>query len=948
MKKVRTLGTKRWVCAILVCALLLTTPSLALAASAPEQTVTAQPLTLESIPDELAQTLELDELSPLAELNDTDEEQLNSLTISNGDGTSTAYIFQGPIKYLDKETNSIQFIDNKLKASDKSSGFLEKYAYENTANDIKVYLPKKIKKGVDMEYENISINMRPEIINNEKGVLKEYAFAGETMEVMEYPDAFGEGYHLQYQPINSGLKENILVEEYNGTNSFSFELKLKKGSAEISEDNRIIYIKDENGETVFILNQPYARDSYVGIDPELSHRTFDDYYILEQTGNKTYRVTMVIDSEFLAGEDTVYPVLIDPTATISSGSISDVTALSNDNSYNPSSESSTVGYFNGIFYTTYQKNTFIWYYRFMNPANVTNMVHKAYVSSLTNIGIISVYDSTDKLTVDTDLKYSDILNSRGTLVSSRQISGQGWYEFDITDLGREWLKYETRNYGTETGKSAEYGYSFFSSGPGVIILASADSSSNSAYVSFNYTEDTFLADGTYIIKNKLTGRAMQDNGSPASLGYYNPAQTNQQWIFTKDSNGFYTIKNVNTGRYIYFTGVAISGSVLQTGSTQMQWRVLKNDDGSYRLFPNNCIYAIEERWYNDYDYKVYAEGYNGYINQRWDLVPVADQVAVKLPNGTYIQRSKTIYDDNGNVDVEYKNESGVALEVNDSKQIIIEPIVITDITASGDNWHKSVAAPFTYSVTGSDKISVSRSGNTLTITGQALGEASITVTSGDAQTTIPVVVANKVLDVPHIRQEKSQWCWVTCAQMAIQKYEPDNDKIQHWLVEDERRPNKEEQKPITEPDNTTGYMSEICSIVEREVDNVQGQYISNPQNITDQQLRQILDSGSPVIYMIGRYETNGQRRSGHMRVIYGYYIDTDGSCIYLVHEPWETCIEEFGRNDALGNNIHLDIWRRSLINIKDEDDNGVSGIDRPNNDIYNYKLEEVLYFEEAE
>lgn len=533
-------------------------------------------------------------------------------------------------------------------------------------------------------------------------------------------------------------------------------------------------------------------------------------------------------------------------------------------------------------------------------------------------------------------------------MSSRQITGQGWYEFDITDLGREWLKYETRNYGTETGKSAEYGYSFFSSGPGVIILASADSSSNSAYVSFNYTEDTSLEDGTYIIKNKFTGRAMQDNGSPASLGYYNPAQTNQQWIFTKDSNGFYTIKNVNTGRYIYFSGVAISGSVLQTGSTQMQWRVLKNDDGSYRLFPNNCIYAIEDRWYNDYDYKVYAEGYNCYINQRWDLVPVANQVAVKLPNGTYIQRSKTIYDDNGDVDVEYKNESGVALEVNDSKQIIIEPIVITDITASGDNWHKSVAAPFTYSVTGSDKISVNRSGNTLTITGQALGEASITVTSGDAQTTIPVVVADKVLDVPHIRQKESQWCWVTCAQMAIQKYEPDNDKIQHWLVEDERRPNKEEQKPITEPDNTTGYMSEICSIVEREVDNVQGQYISNPQNITDQQLRQILDSGSPVIYMIGRYETNGQRRSGHMRVIYGYYIDTNGNCIYLVHEPWETCIEEFGRNDALGNNIHLDIWRRSLINIKDEDDKGVSGIDRPNNDIYNYKLEEVLYFEEAE
>ena len=372
MKKVRTLGTKRWVCAILVCALLLTTPSLALAASAPEQTA-AQPLTLESIPDELAQTLELDELSPLAELNDTDEEQLNSLTISNGDGTSTAYIFQGPIKYLDKETNSIQFIDNKLKASDKSSGFLEKYAYENTANDIKVYLPKKIKKGVDMEYENISINMRPEIIHNEKGELKEYAFAGETMEVMEYPDAFGEGYHLQYQPINSGLKENILVEEYNGTNSFSFEIKLKKGSAEISEDNRIICIKDENGETVFILNQPYARDSYVGIDPELSHRTFDDYYILEQTGNKTYRVTMVIDAEFLASEDTVYPVLIDPAIYMTSYTISDTTVLSSGGtSYGPSSEFVSVGYFGSVYYLAYSKSNMTSQYRYI-PVSYTHL-----------------------------------------------------------------------------------------------------------------------------------------------------------------------------------------------------------------------------------------------------------------------------------------------------------------------------------------------------------------------------------------------------------------------------------------------------------------------------------------------------------------------------------------------------------------------------------------------
>lgn len=211
---------------------------------------------------------------------------------------------------------------------------------------------------------------------------------------------------------------------------------------------------------------------------------------------------------------------------------------------------------------------------------------------------------------------------------------------------------------------------------------------------------------------------------------------------------------------------------------------------------------------------------------------------------------------------------------------------------------------------------------------------------------MPVVVADRVLDVPHIRQEQSQWCWVACAQMAIQKYEPDNNKIQHWLVEEERRAS-DEQNSVNNPDNSAGYMSEICSIVEREVDNVQGKYISNPQNMTDHQLRQILDSGSPVIYLMGRYNTNGSRRSGHIRVIYGYYINTDGDYVYLVHEPWKTCNKKFGLNGAVGNNIHLDIWRRSLVNIKDENEAGISSIDNPNDDIYGYELEEVLYFEEV-
>ena len=240
---------------------------------------------------------------------------------------------------------------------------------------------------------------------------------------------------------------------------------------------------------------------------------------------------------------------------------------------------------------------------------------------------------------------------------------------------------------------------------------------------------------------------------------------------------------------------------------------------------------------------------------------------------------------------------------------------------------------------------MSRSGNTLTITGQALGEASITVTSGDAQTTIPVVVANKVLDVPHIRQEKSQWCWVACAQMIIKTYDPNNIKTQAELVTELWG------SDINEATNKT----DIINVVEKQFTNEdtgqkigEGKYISNPANMTDTQMRQILDSGSPIIYLVGKYKNNGERESGHFRVIYGYSMHNDGSCVYFVYDPWETCIKEFGKNGALGNNVHLDIWQRSLVNIKDEEEQGISTDIKINNAASYYEINDFVYFEEVE
>lgn len=880
MKKARTLRTKRWVCAFLVCALLLT-PSLTLAASVPEQAA-AEALSLESIPEQLAQTLELDELSPLAELNNADAEQLNSLTISNGDGTSTAYIFQGPIKYLDKETNSIKFIDNKLKESSKSAGFLENYAYENTSNDIKVYLPKKIKKGVDIEYENISVNMRPEIINNEKGVLKEYAFAGENMEVLEYPDAFGEGCHLQYQPLNRGLKENILVEEYNGTNTFSFELKLKKGYAEISEDNRIIYIKDEQGETVFILNQPYARDSFTGIDANLSHRTFDDYYILEQTGNKTYRVTMVIDEDFLSSAETVYPVLIDPSVTKSSYTITDMSLLSSGGtSYGPSSEFVSVGYFGSVYYLTYSKSNFAAAHQFIRPENVTSIYHRTYVTSLTGTGTITVYDSNKSHLITSGSvyapTYSDVLNNTGSAVSSLSVTKQGWIDLNLTSLGVKWLKYLT---GGSGGKMESYGYVFTSSGPGTIIMSSAEHATYAAYIKVNFNEDENINNNLYYIRNKSTGKYLTQAASGTSISAATADNTTRQvWEITK-TNGLYYIKNKGTGKYLGSPSgqaFALDGSPVASASSQ-KWRIVRNGDGTYRLFESNSRYCLQNS--SSLGSSVKAIGYSAVNEKKWEIVYAVDQVAVKWPNGTYLQKR------NPN-NSSYKNESGVALEMGNSKQVTV-------VTLDGSI---DLQAPYSVSVSDTSKIRATHTGRTITITGKAKGTASIMITSGTQSISLPVVVADKVLDVPHFRQEKSQWCWAACAQMLVEYYGAKAPVTQADLAEDGQG-NKTDNEPKS--------FNVIKTIIDK---NTNKTAIEKEGEFTETQLRSMLNNGNPVIYLIRRYNTSSKKWTGHYRVIYGYYKTSSDKYVYLVHDPWDQA------NVGFGSNAHLDIWRRSWTNL---------------------------------
>ena len=191
-----------------------------------------------------------------------------------------------------------------------------------------------------------------------------------------------------------------------------------------------------------------------------------------------------------------------------------------------------------------------------------------------------------------------------------------------------------------------------------------------------------------------------------------------------------------------------------------------------------------------------------------------------------------------------------------------------------------------------------------------------------------MAVADRVLDVPHIRQEKSQWCWAACAQMMVQYYDPDSTVTQEQMV-------RFAHNNVLNKDGST---NDIKNIIEGYTDASITIDSADVFGLDDYALRQKLDSGKPVIYLIRRFRINDNKWTGHFRVIYGYYwCESAQEYVYLICDPWDQAA-------SFGSNAHYDIWRRSWGNIWHPDIKYIPDIDRlPASGYKDYFLSYFLY-----
>ncbi len=111
---------------------------------------------------------------------------------------------------------------------------------------------------------------------------------------------------LEYIIFGGAVKENIIVKENNGTNTFTFELKLNSLVPTICDDGSVDLNDETSGNTVLVIPAGYMYDA----DGASSYAVS---YSIVHTSGKKYRLTVTADAEWLNADERVYPVTIDPT-----------------------------------------------------------------------------------------------------------------------------------------------------------------------------------------------------------------------------------------------------------------------------------------------------------------------------------------------------------------------------------------------------------------------------------------------------------------------------------------------------------------------------------------------------------------------------------------------------------------------------------------------------------
>jgi RHS repeat-associated protein len=226
------------------------------------------------------------------------ERTATSVTLRLPDGSREARIYGTPINYLDAEGNW-KPIEEGLEEADDGT-------VVNGRTNFALSLPQEL----DDEPVEIATG----------GLWLKSQYVGPETEAVNLDDsvatyeAVDGGVSFGFKGLATGVKEDITIDDRSQPNRYAFVLRAASGLKPQVEPEGSIEFQRADGATVFSLPAPVMFDS--APSPAESR---DVSYQLEPTDNAgEWRLVVAVDRSWLDDRDRVWPVVLDPTFTVSS------------------------------------------------------------------------------------------------------------------------------------------------------------------------------------------------------------------------------------------------------------------------------------------------------------------------------------------------------------------------------------------------------------------------------------------------------------------------------------------------------------------------------------------------------------------------------------------------------------------------------------------------------
>lgn len=532
-----------------------------------------------------------------------------SIVFQNKDGSKTMYYFDEPIKYTD-ENGTVCDKSTKLSEADK-----EGYAFVSAENDINVYMPEQLdsETGIIVKSDEYIIEMSP--VASDKAdvsdIITETENKYDKHDIVEYNDVFGDDTTIEYSAQLNGVKENIILDRYNGKNEFSFDVDTN-GLSLKDEGGYFSIVDDEKEEIVGTVSEVILFDSSNG-ENTIVPQGYVTGYTAVKNADGGYTITITLDNEWLKNE-AVYPVTIDPTIKLSSSgsgsskTILDAPLYSKKSTTNFGSYSiGTVGYQD----STYGAGRLI--VRF--PGLDSNATYKSLKANEIESAKLYMYEGTGNSGTSTlQVRYSSQTSgwaetkptyantsAGGSVMSTTKISKSGTCTFDFTTLA---IASKYSGYDIKKG----------------IVITNANETNASLRRSFYMTEYSSskprvvvewnpLVDGMAYVFKTDSKNCLEYSSSTLTESFIQKSTVDNSSYYTNYNQVWITKKSVSGGYLIYWSGARNNKNyaICTTSGSDVTVAICSSETNPYFCWDferiTSSTYAIKNKYSSKWLYK---------------------------------------------------------------------------------------------------------------------------------------------------------------------------------------------------------------------------------------------------------------------------------------------------------------------------------------------------------